>query len=65
MSKFTTRQRDSDPRQHEAGVTVRDLLADSGAAAHPAALAWELFGRTRGIDLPDRPAFADRPPPIL
>jgi plasmid stability protein len=77
MASITIRQLDDDIKQRlrirashhgrsmedEARVILREVLVDAGVPAHPVELARLLFSRTKGIDLPDRPEFAQRPPP--
>jgi antitoxin FitA len=77
MASITIRQLDDDIKQRlrvrashhgrsmedEARVILRDVLVDAGVPAHPAELARQLFGGSKGVDLPERPGFAQRPPP--
>jgi plasmid stability protein len=77
MASITIRQLDDDIKQRlrvrashhgrsmedEARVILREVLVDAGVPAHPVELARQLFGGSKGIDLPERPGFAQRPPP--
>jgi antitoxin FitA len=77
MASITIRKLDDDIKQRlrvrashhgrsmedEARVILRDVLVDPALSAHPADLARQLFSGSKGIDLPDRPGFAQRPPP--